>query len=97
MVLFRTLQIPKNYDFLDKFCDEIDISSGMCVHVGANCSHPHDWESSPSSIFTKKGHKTYYFDLLKKNLALLKKPHFWTNFPVVLKGFPKFSALRADC
>ena len=40
--------------FLDKFCYEIDISNGMCVHVGANCSDQHEWESSPSSIFTKK-------------------------------------------
>ena len=54
--------------FLDKFCDEIDISNGVCVHVGANCSHQHDWESSPSSIFTKKGHKTYYFDVPYEDL-----------------------------
>jgi hypothetical protein len=54
--------------FLDKFCDEIDISNGMCVHVGANCSDQHEWESSPSSIFTKNGHKTYYFDMPYEDL-----------------------------
>ncbi len=50
-------------DFLNKFCDEVDISNGMCVHVGAYCQNQHEWESSPSSIFTKNGHKTYYFDM----------------------------------
>jgi len=72
--------------FLDKFCDEIDISNGMCVHVGANCSDQHEWESSPSSIFTKNGHKTYYFDMPYEDLITYKVMEFAKEWDISFEG-----------
>jgi|TARA_Y100000310_G_C20634732_1_gene790563 hypothetical protein len=72
--------------FLDKFCDEVDISNGMCVHVGANCADQQEWESSPSSIFTKNGHKTYYFDMPYEDLICYVGEEWMKDWDISFEG-----------
>ena len=107
------LQIQKKHDVSGRCTFKTELKLEFGVHILCICTTPvffkgfcyFDKKKLPE-IFSKFCLKKLIkknpalragFDLLKKTLELLKKTYFWMNFPVVFKGFPKFSALRADC